>query len=279
MRSHYCGHVNESLIDKEVTLCGWVHRRRDHGGVIFVDLRDREGLVQVVANPELKDLFKVAESVRNEYVICVKGQVRHRPEGTVNEELPSGKIEVVAEELKILNRADPVPFRIDEYQEVGEEVSLRYRYLDLRRPEMAERIQFRSRVTHAMRSFLDKRGFLDIETPFLTKSTPEGARDYLVPSRVHPGEFYALPQSPQIFKQLLMIAGMDRYYQIVRCDRQPEFTQLDIEMSFVEEADIQQMAEDLIRELFLELKGIKLPDPFPRISLGLSLQIIRINIY
>lgn len=274
MRSHYCGQITESLIGQKIELCGWVHRRRDHGGVIFVDLRDREGRVQVVFHPENAAQFTVAESLRSEFVVRVVGMVRHRPEGTVNPDLPTGAVEVLVQDVELLNRADPVPFRIDEHQEVSEDVRLRYRYIDLRRPEMSGRIVFRSKVTRIMRHYLEEHGFYDVETPFLTKSTPEGARDYLVPSRVHPGEFYALPQSPQIFKQLLMVAGLDRYYQVARCfrdedlraDRQPEFTQLDIEMSFIKEKDIQNIVEGLARKLFSEMLNITLPDPFPHMT-------------
>jgi aspartyl-tRNA synthetase len=242
MRTHYCGQVNEALVDQTITLCGWVHRRRDHGGLIFLDLRDKEGRVQVVFNPDNTSAFATAESVRNEYVVQVAGMVRHRPEGTVNEKIKTGRVEVVVDAITILNTSEPVPFRIDEYTEVSEETRLHYRYLDLRREEMAERMHFRAKLNQKIRNYLADHGFSEIETPFLTKSTPEGARDYLVPSRVHVGSFYALPQSPQIFKQLLMVAGIDRYYQIARCfrdedlraDRQPEFTQLDMEMSFTD---------------------------------------------
>jgi aspartyl-tRNA synthetase len=274
MRSHYCGQINESLIDEEVEVCGWVHRRRDHGGVIFIDVRDIKGIVQIVVHPEQIDAFQVAETVRNEFVIKVRGVVKPRPEGTVNKEISTGAIEIIAGEIYILNQAETIPFRIDEFQDSGEEIRLRYRYIDLRRPEMANRIVFRAKAIQILRRFLDEHDFIDIETPFLTKSTPEGARDYLVPSRVNPGNFYALPQSPQIFKQLLMVAGMDRYYQVVKCfrdedlraDRQPEFTQLDIEMSFINEGIIQNLMEKMIRRLFLELLNIALPDPFPRMS-------------
>lgn len=274
MRSHYCGQVSTDSLDQQVTLVGWVHRRRDHGGVIFLDLRDREGLVQVVFAPTNPDTFKLAETLRNEFVVQVKGQVRRRPEGTVNRELVTGEIEIDGTELVILNRADPTPFPIDEYHDVGEETRLRYRYLDLRRPEMLNRMMFRAAIGRYLRRYLDDRGFLDIETPFLTRATPEGARDYLVPSRTRPGSFYALPQSPQQFKQLLMMAGMDRYYQIVRCfrdedlraDRQPEFTQLDIETSFLNEEEIQHIMENMIRGMFKELLDVQLPDPFPRMT-------------
>lgn len=219
MRSHYSYDINTSLIDQSVQLCGWVHRRRDHGGLIFIDLRDHSGLVQIVCDPEQPVPFKCAESLRHEFVIKVTGTVRPRPPGTINPNMTSGEVEVIVKELTLLNKAAPLPFNIDEYQEVGEEVRLKYRYLDLRRPEMAKRIMLRTQMTHFFRQYLYRHGFLDIETPFLTKATPEGARDYLVPSRNYPGEFYALPQSPQIFKQLLMISGFDRYYQIVKCFR------------------------------------------------------------
>ncbi len=274
MRTHYCGHVNESLIDSEVDLCGWAHRRRDHGGVIFIDLRDREGLVQVVIDPDTEEAFANAESCRSEYVLRIRGKVRHRPEGTVNDDLASGKIEVLAQQLEILNTAKTPPFPLDEETEVREEVRLRYRYIDLRRPAMLENLRLRSAVTQALRETLDANGFMDIETPILTKATPEGARDYLVPSRTHEGEFFALPQSPQLFKQLLMVSGMDRYYQIVRCfrdedlraDRQPEFTQLDIETSFMDEEAIMQINEDMIRNAFHKVKGVELAKPFPRMT-------------
>ncbi len=274
MRSHYCGLVTTKSLDQEVQLVGWMHRRRDHGGVIFIDLRDREGIVQVVVAPLQKEAFKHAELVRNEYVIQVKGRVRRRPEGTVNKELATGEIEVDALELTILNTSEPTPFQINDYDEVGEETRLHYRYLDLRRPEMLNRMVFRAKITRYLRRFLDDNGFLDIETPFLTKATPEGARDYLVPSRTKPGNFYALPQSPQQFKQLLMMAGMDRYYQVVRCfrdedlraDRQPEFTQLDIETSFLTEHEIQHLMEEMMRGLFKTLLNVELPNPFPRMT-------------
>lgn len=273
-RTNYCGNVTENLINQTVILNGWVHRRRDHGQVIFIDLRDREGWVQVVFNKEFPEAFAIAEKLRNEFVISVKGKVRNRPPGTENKEIPTGLVEVVAQEAEILNSSAPIPFPIDEYKEPGEETRLEYRYIDLRRPEMAARMKFRSRVNQIIRNYLVENNFLEIETPILTRSTPEGARDYLVPSRTYPGEFFALPQSPQIFKQLLMVAGLDRYYQIVRCfrdedlraDRQPEFTQLDLEMSFVDEHDVQIIMEGLIRQLFYELLQVKLPNPFPRMS-------------
>jgi aspartyl-tRNA synthetase len=272
MRSHYCGQVNQQLIAQSVSVAGWVHRRRDHGGVIFVDLRDREGLVQIVFHPDHKAVFEVAEKLRNEFVLCVRGSVRERPAGTVNANLASGRIEIVAAEVQLLNRADPLPFQLDEH--VNEEVRLRYRYIDLRREVMGQRLRLRHRLTRSMRGYLDAHGFIDIETPMLTKATPEGARDYLVPSRTHPGKFFALPQSPQIFKQLLMMAGMDRYYQIVRCfrdedlraDRQPEFTQLDVETSFLTQEQIMQLMEELVRTLFSEVLDVPLPTPFPRMS-------------
>ncbi|HUL45791.1 MAG TPA: aspartate--tRNA ligase, partial [Steroidobacteraceae bacterium] len=272
MRSHYCGQVNEQLLGREVTVAGWVHRRRDHGGVIFVDLRDREGLLQIVFNPDAAEVFAEAERLRNEYVVSVTGTVRERPAGTVNPNLASGKVELIARRIELLNRSEPLPFQLDE--QVGEEVRLRYRYLDLRREVMSQRLRLRHRLTRSMRAWLDGHGFVDLETPMLTKATPEGARDYLVPSRTHPGKFFALPQSPQIFKQLLMIAGFDRYYQIVRCfrdedlraDRQPEFTQLDIETSFLSQDQIMALMEGLVRHFFAEVLGAQLPDPFPRMS-------------
>ena len=272
MRSHYCGHVDEKLTGQEVTVAGWVHRRRDHGGVIFVDVRDREGLVQVVFDPDAADMFKEAERLRSEFVVRVRGLVRPRPEGTANANLRSGKIEVLARELETLNRSEPLPFQLDET--VSEEVRLKYRYLDLRRDEMNKKLRLRHGITRAMRDYLDNNGFVDIETPVLGKTTPEGARDYLVPSRTHHGMFFALPQSPQIYKQLLMVAGFDRYYQIARCfrdedlraDRQPEFTQLDIETSFLTQEDIMQMMEGLIRHLFKRVLDVSLPEPFPRLS-------------
>ncbi|HEX3848913.1 MAG TPA: aspartate--tRNA ligase [Steroidobacteraceae bacterium] len=272
MRSHYCGQVDESLIGQTVTVAGWAHRRRDHGGVIFVDLRDREGLLQIVFDPDRAQVFALAERVRNEYVLAVRGLVRARPAGTANANLASGQVELLCHELEILNRSEPLPFQLDEH--VSEEVRLRYRYIDLRREEMRERLLLRHRITRAMRQYLDAGGFIDIETPMLSKATPEGARDYLVPSRTHAGKFFALPQSPQIYKQLLMMSGFDRYYQIVRCfrdedlraDRQPEFTQLDIETSFLDQGSIQELMEGLVRHLFKQVLGVDLPDPFPRMS-------------
>ncbi len=274
MRTHRCGELNESHIDQEVDICGWVHRRRDHGGVIFIDLRDREGVVQVVVDPDTPDAFATAEQVRSEYVIKVHGKVRRRPEGTENPNLPTGQIEVLASSLEILNRAETPPFPLDSEVPVSEEVRLRYRYLDLRRPEMQAKLRLRRDIVRVLRNFLDEHGFYEIETPFLTKATPEGARDYLVPSRTHPHAFYALPQSPQLYKQLLMIAGFDRYYQIVRCfrdedlraDRQPEFTQLDIETSFMDEHEIMALMEAMIRELFEQVLQVDLPNPFPQLT-------------
>ena len=272
MRTHYCGEVNESLVGSTVSVAGWVHRRRDHGGVIFVDLRDREGLLQVVFDPDAASVFAEAERVRGEWVLKVTGTVRPRPAGTVNKNLASGQVELLAQGVEVLNRSEPIPFQLDE--EVREETRLKYRYIDLRRDEMQKRLRLRHAVTRAMRAFLDGHGFIDIETPMLTKATPEGARDYLVPSRTQPGRFFALPQSPQIFKQLLMMSGFDRYYQIVRCfrdedlraDRQPEFTQLDIETSFLTRDEIIGLMEALVRTLFDQVLGVKLPDPFPRMS-------------
>jgi aspartyl-tRNA synthetase len=274
MRTHYCGDVTAALLGEKVKLVGWVHRRRDHGGVVFIDLRDREGLVQAVIAPEQKEAFAKAESIRSEFVVQIQGTVKHRPQGTVNPNLKTGEIEIAVDELTILNRSEPLPFPIDEYHEVGEETRLHYRYLDIRRPEMLERLKFRARVASSMRRYLDEHGFIDVETPFLTRATPEGARDYLVPSRTRPGSFYALPQSPQQFKQLLMMSGIDRYYQIVKCfrdedlraDRQPEFTQLDIETSFLSEEEIQNFMEGMIRGLFKELMNVELPKPFPRMT-------------
>jgi aspartyl-tRNA synthetase len=272
MRSHYCGQVQESLIGQTVTVAGWVHRRRDHGGVIFVDLRDRDGLLQIVFDPDLPAVFAEAERVRSEYVLSVEGVVRARPAGTANANLVSGQVELLAKRLTVLNRSEALPFQLDE--EVREEVRLKYRYLDLRREVMQKRLLMRHELTRAVRHYLDAQRFVDIETPMLTKATPEGARDYLVPSRTHPGKFFALPQSPQIFKQLLMISGFDRYYQIVRCfrdedlraDRQPDFTQVDIETSFLNQDEIMRIMEGLVRAVFKAVLGTELPDPFPRMS-------------
>jgi aspartyl-tRNA synthetase len=272
MRSHYCGQVDEKLVGQEVTVAGWVHRRRDHGGVIFVDLRDREGLLQVVFDPDNAAQFAEAEKLRNEFVVQVRGLVRERPAGTANANLASGKVEMLARELTTLNRSEPLPFQLDEH--VSEEIRLKYRYIDLRREEMSRRLRLRHKITRAMRRYLDDQGFVDIETPVLTKATPEGARDYLVPSRTHAGKFFALPQSPQIFKQLLMVSGFDRYYQIVKCfrdedlraERQPEFTQLDIETSFLSQQQIMEIMEKLTRHIFKDAIGAELADPFPRMT-------------
>jgi len=272
MRTHYCGDINASLNGEEVAVAGWVHRRRDHGGVIFIDLRDRSGILQVVCDPDTAELFALAERVRGEFVLSITGKVRPRPEGTVNPNMPSGEVEMLATDLTILNAAETPPFHHDESPH--EDLRLQYRYLDLRREDMTARMQLRHRVTQIMRTFMDENGFLDIETPILTRATPEGARDYVVPSRTHQGSFFALPQSPQLFKQLLMMSGMDRYYQIARCfrdedlraDRQPEFTQLDIEMSFIDEAQIMALVEQLMRRLFKEAIDVDLPAEFPRMS-------------
>ncbi|WP_123630359.1 aspartate--tRNA ligase [Salinisphaera orenii] len=274
MRSHYSGDVTAATIDTDITVCGWVHRRRDHGGVIFIDLRDRSGLVQVVFDPDEPDIFAVAEDLRSEYVIQVTGRVRHRPQGTVNASLASGEVEIYTTELTVLNASETPPLQLDETENVGDAARLRYRYVELRKPRMQRHMQLRAQVTRAVRKALDDQGFLDIETPILTRATPEGARDYLVPSRTQPGHFFALPQSPQLFKQLLMVSGMDRYYQIARCfrdedlraDRQPEFTQIDIEASFVDADDIMAINETMIRALFADVLGVALPDPFPRMS-------------
>ncbi len=273
MRSHNCGQVNESLIDQVVTVAGWAHRRRDHGGVIFIDLRDASGLLQVVIDPDAVEAFALAETVRNEHVLQITARVRPRPEGTTNSDLPTGMVEVYATNIEVLNRADPIPFQLDE-EDVSEAVRLRYRYLDLRREQMQKIFRLRSGVTKYFRDFLEAQNFVDIETPILTKSTPEGARDYLVPSRVHAGDFFALPQSPQLFKQLLMVAGFERYYQIARCfrdedlraDRQPEFTQLDIETSFMNEEEIMNMMETMIRGLFKAKLDVDLVAEFPRMT-------------
>ena len=273
MRTHFCGELNKKNLKQEVTLCGWVNRRRDHGGVIFLDLRDKKGLAQIVINPETSDTFKLAESVRNEFVLKITGNVIARASEMINKKIPTGEIEVLASEIKILNTSKPIPFQLDSL-ETSEEVRLKYRYLDLRRDEMQKRLRLRSKVTHFMRDFMDKNDFIDIETPFLTKATPEGARDYLVPSRTHEGSFFALPQSPQLFKQLLMISGFERYYQIVKCfrdedlraDRQPEFTQLDVETSFMNEGEITSLMEEMVRGLFKEVSNITLTKKFPSIT-------------
>ena len=273
MRTHYCGQLNAALDGQIVTLCGWAHRRRDHGGVIFIDLRDREGLAQVVCDPDRADTFKIAESVRNEFCLKITGKVRPRPAGTTNANLASGEIEILCHEIEVLNPAVTPPFQLDE-DNLSENVRLLHRVIDLRRPQMQNNLMLRYKTARAFRRFLDDNGFIDIETPMLTKSTPEGARDYLVPSRVHPGQFFALPQSPQLFKQLLMVAGYDRYYQIVKCfrdedlraDRQPEFTQVDIETSFMTEDDITGLIEKLIRYVFKDAIDVELPNPFPRMT-------------
>jgi aspartyl-tRNA synthetase len=273
MRTHYCGQLNVSNLGQTVTLCGWAHRRRDHGGVIFIDLRDREGLAQVVCDPDRADMFAIAESVRNEFVLKITGRVRRRPEGTENKNIPSGEIELLCLEIEVLNVAVTPPFQLDD-ENLSENVRLTHRVIDLRRPQMQKNMMLRYQTARAFRRFLDDKGFIDIETPMLTKSTPEGARDYLVPSRVHAGEFFALPQSPQLFKQLLMVAGFDRYYQITKCfrdedlraDRQPEFTQVDIETSFLSEEQIMELMEEMIRTVFKEVLNVALPNPFPRMS-------------
>ncbi len=273
MRTHYCGTLNTDQLDQTVSICGWAHRRRDHGGVIFIDLRDREGLAQVVCDPDRQEMFKLAESVRNEYVLRITGVVRRRPDGTTNANMTSGEIEILCHEIEVLNASVTPPFQLDD-EHLSETVRLTNRVLDLRRPQMQKNMMLRYKVAMSFRRFLDSRGFIDIETPMLTKSTPEGARDYLVPSRVHPGEFFALPQSPQLFKQLLMVSGFDRYYQITKCfrdedlraDRQPEFTQVDIETSFLNETQIMALTEELIRTVFKETMSVDLPNPFPRIS-------------
>jgi len=273
MRTHPCGVITTANLEQEVVFCGWVHRRRDHGGVIFIDLRDHTGLVQVVFDPDRAAIFALAEEVRNEFVLRIRGRVRNRPEGTINPDMPTGEVEVLGHELEILNRAQTPPFQLDD-NDVSEEHRLRYRYIDLRRPDMQARLRLRARVTRALRRFLDDEDFVDIETPILTRATPEGARDYLVPSRTHPSSFFALPQSPQLFKQLLMMGGMDRYYQFARCfrdedlraDRQPEFSQLDIEMSFIDEAEIMQMMEGMMRSLFNDVLDVQLPADFPHMT-------------
>ncbi len=273
MRTHYCGQLNVTNLGQTVTLCGWAHRRRDHGGVIFIDLRDREGLAQVVCDPDRADMFAIAESVRNEFVLKVTGRVRRRPEGTDNKNIPSGEIELLCLEIEVLNVSVTPPFQLDD-ENLSENVRLTHRVIDLRRPQMQHNMMLRYKTARAFRRFLDDKGFIDIETPMLTKSTPEGARDYLVPSRVHAGEFFALPQSPQLFKQMLMVAGFDRYYQITKCfrdedlraDRQPEFTQVDIETSFLTEEQIMNLTEDMIRTVFKEVLNVALPNPFPRMT-------------
>ena len=279
LRSHRCGQINESHVGEIISVAGWAHRRRDHGGVIFIDLRDATGLLQVVVDPDAEEAFALADTVRNEHVLQVTAKVRTRPEGTRNPDLPTGMVEVYATELTVLNRSEPIPFQLDE-DDVSEAVRLKYRYLDLRRPVMQKTIRMRSAVTKFMRDFLDAKEFVDIETPILTKSTPEGARDYLVPSRVHAGEFFALPQSPQLFKQLLMVAGFERYYQIARCfrdedlraDRQPEFTQLDVETSFLNEDEIMDMMEHMISKLFSDVADIEFAKPFPKMTYAQAIE-------
>ena len=273
MRTHYCGELNSSFVGEEVELTGWVHKRRDHGGVIFLDIRDRSGIAQVVYDPDVEESFAVADMVRNEFVLRARGRVRARPDGTINPDMKTGEVEVLGSTLEILNASATPPFQLDEYSSAGEDVRLRYRYVDLRRPEMQGRLRLRSEVTSHVRRFLESEGYWEIETPTLTRATPEGARDYLVPSRTHPGEFFALPQSPQLFKQLLMVSGMDKYYQIARCyrdedlrhDRQPEFTQIDIEASFVDEGEMMRLTEGMLRGLFSEALGVDLGS-FPVIT-------------
>jgi aspartyl-tRNA synthetase len=279
MRSHYCGELTAKNISEEVTLSGWVHRRRDHGGVIFLDLRDREGITQVVFDPDRAESFALADSCRSEFVVQIKGLVRARPEGTVNPNMVTGEIEVLGHELEILNRAATPPFQLDDHQTVGEDIRLKNRFIDLRRPEIQQKLRFRSKVTSVLRRYLDENGFLDIETPILTRATPEGARDYLVPSRTHQGSFFALPQSPQLFKQLLMVSGFDRYYQIAKCfrdedlraDRQPEFTQIDLETSFLGQEEIMNLTEGMIANLFKELKDVDL-GAFPRMPFSEAME-------
>jgi len=274
MRSHLCSDLRREQIGEAITVSGWVHRRRDHGGVIFIDLRDRSGLLQVVFDPDQEAIFATAHQLRSEWVITVTGTLRERPEGTRNPDLPTGEVELLGSDLQVLNRAETPPFQLDESEEVGEDIRLRYRYIDLRRPEQAAKLRLRHRVIQTMRRFLDERDFIEVETPVLTRSTPEGARDYLVPSRTHPGSFFALPQSPQLFKQLLMAAGMERYYQVAKCfrdedlraDRQPEFTQLDLEMSFLDEEAIMGLMEAMVRQVFETVGEGPLPEPFPRMT-------------
>ncbi|MGI9276309.1 MAG: aspartate--tRNA ligase, partial [Endozoicomonas sp.] len=273
MRSHYCGDLNLSHDGQEVTLCGWVHRRRDHGGVIFLDMRDREGIAQVVIDPDTEEAFALADKARSEYVLKITGRVRPRPEGTTNANMGTGEIEVLGKQVEVLNEAQTPPFQIEGYTDVGEDVRLKHRVIDLRRPEMQEKMILRSKVTSAVRSFMDSKCFLDVETPVLTRATPEGARDYLVPSRTHEGKFFALPQSPQLFKQMLMVSGFDRYYQIVKCfrdedlraDRQPEFTQIDIETSFMDESQVMGITEEMVETVFKQVRNIDLGE-FPHMS-------------
>jgi aspartyl-tRNA synthetase len=270
MRTHYCGELNRSHIDQQVTLCGWAHRRRDHGGVIFIDLRDNKGLAQIVIDPDTAEAFKIAESIRNEYVLKITCKVRMRPEGTVNKNLPTGEVEMLASEVEILNASLTPPFMLDD-DSITESIRLENRFVDLRREQMQKNMRLRYDISKNIRNYLDKENFIEIETPILTRSTPEGARDYLVPSRVHHGDFFALPQSPQLFKQILMVSGFDRYFQIAKCfrdedlraDRQPEFTQIDIEASFVDEQEIMSIAENMTREMFKKVMDENLPDSFP----------------
>ena len=279
MRTHYCGSVNESHIGQEITLCGWVHRRRDHGGVIFLDMRDREGIAQVVFDPDTVESFAKAERVRSEYVLQIKGFVRARPDGTTNDDMATGKVEILGKDLTILNAAETPPFPLDGYVDVGEDTRLKYRFMDLRRPEMLNKLMFRSKVTSFIRNYMDQNGFMDVETPILTRATPEGARDYLVPSRTHAGSFFALPQSPQLFKQLLMVSGVDRYYQIAKCfrdedlraDRQPEFTQVDVEMSYMDDEAIMNMMEGMVSSMFSQLLEQDL-GAFPRMTYAEAMQ-------
>ncbi|HHF7347090.1 TPA: aspartate--tRNA ligase [Legionella feeleii] len=274
MRSHYCTRINETMIEQSVSICGWIHNRRDHGGVIFLDVRDRSGLVQVVYEPEFAEIFAIAETLRHEFVVRIQGTVRHRPQGMVNDKMATGRIEILGTGLEILNQAQTPPFLPDDHQFVNEDLRYRYRYLDLRRSEMQNNLTLRHRMIRCIREYLNAQDFVDIETPMLTKATPEGARDYLVPSRVHPGEFYALPQSPQLFKQLLMMSGFDKYYQIVRCfrdedlraDRQPEFTQLDIEMAFIDQGVIQQLIEGMLKKVFQDILQVELPETLPKMT-------------
>ncbi|MDR3275186.1 MAG: aspartate--tRNA ligase [Endomicrobium sp.] len=273
-RSNYCGYVRESSVGGKVIVCGWVHSRRDHGGVIFIDLRDREGILQIVFQPENKNIFKTAENLRSEYVIAVEGLVRTRPEGTLNPDMPTGNVELVVTELEVLNASPALPFEISDYDDASEELRLKYRYLDLRRPHFQRNFIIRHKISQEIRNFFNENGFLEIETPFLTKSTPEGARDFLVPSRLNHGSFFALPQSPQLFKQILMVSGFDRYYQFARCfrdedlraDRQLEFTQIDIEMSFIDEEDVMNIAERMLSRVFKEVLSIDINTPFEKIS-------------
>lgn len=273
MRSHYCGEINSAHVGEEVEVCGWVHRRRDHGGVIFLDVRDRTGIVQVVFDPDTEESFAAADKVRNEFVLLAKGKVRPRPEGTMNPDMATGEIEVLGKELDILNAAQTPPFQLDEHSEAGEDVRLRFRYMDLRRPEMQRKMQLRASISSQVRQYLEAEGYWEVETPTLSRATPEGARDYLVPSRTHPGQFFALPQSPQVYKQLLMMSGMDRYYQIARCyrdedlraDRQPEFTQIDIEASFISQRDVMDLTEGMLKHIFKDVLDVELPE-FPILS-------------